>query len=87
LERLSAACDPAVLRTCALSADVEAALVVAVELGPAGGDGAAATGMSENRLGVTAISCPISDDLFRSSAARLPSSVANWTKPVHCKYN
>jgi hypothetical protein len=51
--------------------------VVAVELGPVGGDAAAAIGMSENRLGVTVISCPISDDLFRSSAARLPSTVAN----------
>jgi hypothetical protein len=56
LEDLSAACDPAVPWTCAFSADVKPELEAAVELGPAGGDVAAATGMSENRLGVTAIS-------------------------------
>jgi hypothetical protein len=80
-------CCPVTPCPCAFSAAIEAELVAAVELGPAGGDVAAATGMSENRLGVTVISCPISDDLFRSSAARLPSSVANWTKPVHCRHN
>lgn len=56
---------------------------VGLELANAGMTSLAATGISENLLGMTEISFPNKLDLFINSAARRPVSEANCTRPVH----